>query len=113
MLTSHPRNRQTALRHRDPASPRHLVALTFCILLTVALFACASDDQDATLQSLADENATLKAEIATLRDILDERDSRIQELEQAASKTAAALPDKEQWSKDKDEWWSQADGGPR
>jgi polyhydroxybutyrate depolymerase len=108
MLTSHPRNRRTALRHGDPDSPRRLAALTFCILLTVALLACASDDRDSTPRSLADENAALKAEIATLRQTLDERDARIQELEQAA----AAFPDKERWSKDKNEWWSQADGDP-
>ena len=100
--------------HHDKilAPPQHLPALTLAILLTVALLACASDDRDSTLQSFADENAALKAEIATLRQSLDERDARIQELEQAASKTAAALSDKEQWAKDKDEWWSQADGDP-
>lgn len=98
--------------HHDkiPASPRHLAALTLSILLTAFLLACASDDRDSTLQSLADENAALKAEIMTLRQSLDERDARIQELEQAASKTAAALPDKEQWTKDKDEWWSKTEG---
>ena len=102
----------TFYHDKIPAPPRHLAALPLCILLTVALLACASDDRDSALQSLADENAALKAEIATLRQTIDERDARIQELEQAASKTAAALPDKEQWSKDKDEWWSQADGDP-
>ena len=96
--------------HHDkiPAPPRRLPALTLAILLTVVLLACASDDQDSTLRSLADENATLKAEIATLRQTLDEQDARIQELEQAASKTGAAFPDKEEWSKDK--WWSQTGG---
>ena len=100
--------------HHDkiPAPPRRLPALTLAILLTVVLLACASDDRDSTLQSLANENAALKAEIATLRQTLDQRDARIQELEQAASKTAAALPDKEQWAKDKDEWWSQTGGDP-
>ena len=100
-------------RHdKIPPPPRRLPALTLAILLTVALLACESDDRDATLQSLADENAALKSEIAALRQTLDQRDARIQELEQTASKTAAALSDKEQWSKDKDEWWSQADGDP-
>ena len=100
--------------HHDkiPASPRRLPALTLAILLTVALLACASDDRDPTLQSLADENAALKAEIATLRQSLDERDAHIQELEQAASKMDAAFPDKEQWSKDKDEWRSKTEGDP-
>ncbi len=100
--------------HHDkiPAPPRRLSTLTLAILLTAFLLACASDDRDATLQSLADENAALKSEIAALRQSLDERDARIQELEQTASNTAAALPDKEQWSKDKDEWWSQTEGDP-
>ena len=97
---------------RLPSLLRRLAALTLCILLTVVLLACASDDRDATLQSLADENAALKSEIATLRQTLDERDARIQELEQAASKIATALPDKGKWSKDKDEWWSQDVGDP-
>ena len=112
------RNHRHTRENRYPgaegsASPRHLAALAISIILTATLLSCVSGDRDATLQTLADENADLKTEIATLRATLDQRDARIQELEQAAPKTGAAFfPDKQQWSKDKAEWWSQPDGDP-
>ena len=56
-----------------------------------------------SLEVLAGENAELKGEIAVLREHLEDRDARIQELEEVASKVESALPDKEQWSKGKDE----------
>ena len=91
---------------RRPSSLLRLAALSLSILLTAALLSCASGDQDATLRALANENADLKTQIAALRQNLDERDAQIQQLEQAATKAQTAFPDKEQWSKDKNEWLS-------
>ncbi len=103
---------------------RYLGALALAILLAAVLLACTGENEDPatneritaletrahsleqSLQVLTDENADLKTEIATLQDRLNERDAQIQRLEQAASKAQTAFPDKEQWSKDKDEWLS-------
>lgn len=86
-------------------SLRFLSALTICILMTSTLLACNDGNErvlelEATVNSmdelgdaLATENAELKDEIASLR----------QELEQANSKTESLLADKEQWSNGKDE----------
>ena len=100
------------------ASLRHLGTAAVCILLASTLLACsggsgdsATDEQlaeleaqaqslEESLQALTDENAELKVEIETLRRHLDDRDTRIQELEEIASKMESAFTDKEQWSKD-------------
>ncbi len=52
-------------------------------------------------EALADENAELKGEVAILRERLDDRDARLQELEEVASKVE--FPGKERWSKGKPE----------
>ena len=64
---------------------------------------------EASRQALADENAELKGEIATVRERLDDMDARLQEREEVASKEELELPDKEQWSKSKDDWLSPED----
>ena len=92
--------------------------MAVCVLLAASLLACsggngdsATDEQKTELEALAQsleeslealtaENNDLKDEIATLRGHLDERDARMQELEQIASKMESAFTDKEQWSKD-------------
>ena len=90
-------------------------------MLAAILFACTSEDEDSarderaleleatvrsleeSLEVLAGENAELKGEIAVLREHLEDRDARIQELEEVASKLESFLPDKEEWPKGKDE----------
>lgn len=90
--------------------------VSVCILLAFALSACTGDDTDSdervleleakarsleeSLESRTAENTDLKGEIATLRGHLENRDARIQELEEIASKMESAFTDKEQWSKD-------------
>ena len=101
--------------------PRYLGAVAVCILMAVALIACTGGDEDSardervleleatvrsleeSLEVLAGENAELKGEIAVLREHLEDRDARIQELEEVASKLESFLPDKEEWPKGKDE----------
>lgn len=108
---------------------RYRGTLVACILLAVALLACSSESEgsasdervvepeaksqslEESLKALADENAELKGEIAALREQLDDRDARIQELEVVASKAESLLLDKEQWSQSKEEW-SQSKGDP-
>ena len=101
--------------------PRYLGTVAVCILMAVALIACTGGDEDSardervleleatvrsleeSLEVLAGENAELKGEIAVLREHLEDRDARIQELEEVASKLESFLPDKEEWPKGKDE----------
>ena len=101
--------------------PRYLGAVAVCILMAVPLVACTGGDEDSardervleleatvrsleeSLEVLAGEDAELKGETAILREHLEDRDARIQELEEVASKVESILPDKEQWSKGKDE----------
>ena len=106
-------------------SRRHVVAVAVCILLAATLLACSGGSGDSatderitelealarsleeSLEALTAENAELKGEIATLRGHLDDRDARIRELEEIASKMESAFTDKEQWSKEKnDKQWS-------
>ena len=94
---------------------RYPGAVAVCVLLAAALLACTGGDErvleleakarslESSLEALADENAELKGEIAALRERLDNRDARLQELEEAASKAETDYPSKEQWSKDKDD----------
>ena len=95
--------------------------MAVCILMAVALIACTGGDEDSardervleleatvrsleeSLEVLAGENAELKGEIAILRERVDDLDGRLQELGEVASKVESILPDKEQWSKGKDE----------
>ena len=90
-------------------------------MMAVALIACTGGDEDSatdervleleatvrsleeSLEVLAGENAELKGEIAVLRERVDDLDGRLQELGEVASKVESILPDKEQWSKGKDE----------
>ena len=99
-----------------------------CILLAATLLACSVGSGSSTtdkqlteleaeaqsleeaLEALTAENTELKGEIAILRENLDERDARLQELEKIASKMESAFTDKEQWSKEKDEQKSQPEG---
>ena len=98
-----------------------------CILLAATLLACSGGSGDSgtdeqttvqeaqahlkeSLEALTAENTDLKGEIATLRQQLEDRDARIQELEEVASKVEAAFTDKEQWSKEKDEQRSLPEG---
>ena len=87
------------------APVRYPGAVAICVvLLAAALLACTGGDGrvleleakarslEASLEALADENAELKGEIAALRERLDDRDARLQELEEAASKAETALP---------------------
>ena len=101
--------------------PRYLGAVAVCILMAVALIACTGGDEDSardervleleaknhsleeTLEALAGENAELKSEIAVLRERVDHLEGQLQELGEVASKVESILPDKEQWSKGKDE----------
>ena len=101
--------------------PRYLGPLAVCILMAVALIACTGGDEDSardervleleatvrsleeSLEVLAGENAELKGEIAILRERVDDLDGRLQELGETAFKVESILPDKEQWSKGKDE----------
>ena len=105
-------------------SLRHLGALAVCLLLAGNLIGCTDGGEDSaadervleleaksqsleeSLEALTAENAELKGEIAILREHLDERDARLEELEEVASKAGMALPSKEQWVKGKDEQWS-------
>ena len=109
-------------------SLRHLGALAVCLLLAGNLIACTNGGEDSaadervleleaksqsledSLEALTAENAELKGEIAILRENLDERDARIQELEGIASKVESAFPEKELWSESKDEQWSLSEG---
>ena len=101
---------------------RYIGPAAVCVLMVAALAACTVGDEreldpeakvhslEASVQALADENAELKAEITALRERLDERDARIQELEEVAAKAELVLSDKDQWSKGKDEWRSLPEG---
>ena len=102
------------------ATVRLFGAFAVCILLTAALIACnggnensAADERaleleakiqalEESLETLSEENAALKDEIAVLRASLEDRDARVQELEEVAAKLDSAWPDKEEWSNDKD-----------
>ena len=77
-------------------SLRYLGAVGVCILLAATLSACTGGDSDkdqraldleakaqsleGSLEALAAENTELKGEIATLREQLENRDARLQEL---------------------------------
>ena len=65
-----------------------------------------------SLETLADENADLKGEIEVLSERLDDRDARLQELEEVASKAQLDFPSKEEWSKGKAERLSLPEGTP-
>ena len=97
-----------------------LVAVTVCVLFAAALITCGGGEDsaagervfelEATVQALeeshealSDENAALKGEIAVLRESLEDRDARVQELEEVAAKLESAWPDKQEWSDDRDE----------
>ena len=87
-------------------------AVAVCILLAATLLACTGGGEDPardervleleakahslekSLEALADENAELKGEVAILRERLDDRDARLQELEEVAFKVE--VPAKEQ-----------------
>lgn len=100
------------------ASLGSLVAGISAILLAVAVLAC-DDGQDRglelestvesmndSLDALGDENTQLKDEITTLQQRrLEDRETRIGELEQPNLKANADLPDKERWFvEDKARW---------
>ena len=107
-------------------SLRYLGAVAVCILLAATLSACTGGDSDkdqraldleakaqsleGSLEALTAENTELKGEIATLREQLENRDARLQELEKVASKVESAFADKEQWAKEKDEQKSRPEG---
>ncbi|MCY4528236.1 MAG: hypothetical protein OXD46_04300 [Chloroflexi bacterium] len=96
--------------------------LAACILLAASLLACSGGSEDSTndrqlaeleakassleesLNALTAENAGLKREVTSLRGHLDDRDARLRELEEIASKMESAFTDKEEWSKSKTEW---------
>ena len=108
--------------------PRYLGVVAVCILMAAALIACTGGDEDsardervleleATVRSLEEslevlvgENAELKGETAILREHLEDRDARIQELDEVASKLESFLADKEEWPKGKDERPALPDG---
>ena len=110
-----------ALPSIGSGSLRNLGTVAVCIILAAILFACTSGGKDSatdervleleatvrsleeSLEVLAGENAELKGEIAILLEHLEDRDARIQELEEVASKLESFLPDKEEWPKGKDE----------
>ena len=103
------------------ATVRLFGAFAVCILLATALVACnggnensAADERaleleakvralEESLETLAQENATLKGEIAVIRASLEDRDARVQELEEVAARLDSAWPDKEGWPDDKDD----------
>lgn len=90
-------------------------------LFAVALVACTGGSDDAaseertfeleakiqsleeSLETLSDENAALRDEISVLRASLNDKDTRIQELEEVAAKLESAWPDKREWSEGIDE----------
>ena len=98
------------------------ITLAACILLAASLLACSGGSEDSTndrqlaeleakassleesLEALTAENAGLKREVTSLRGHLDNRDARLRELEEIASKMESAFTDKEEWSKSKTEW---------
>ena len=102
--------------------------MAVCVLFAATLLACSDGSGDSaaderitelqaqamsleeSLEALTAENTDLKAEIATLRGHLDDRDARIRELEVIASKMESAFTDKEQWSKDDDKQKSLSEG---
>ena len=105
-----------------------LVTVAVGILLAATLLACTGGGEDTardervleleakahfleeSLEALADENAELKGEIAILREHLDDRDARLEELEEVVSKAEWVLPGKEQWSQSKAERLSLPEG---
>ena len=109
-------------------SLRYLGTVAVCILLAATLLACTRGGEDsakdervlelaakarsleASLEALADENAELKGEIEVLSERLDDRDARLQELEEVASKAQLDFPSKEEWSKGKAERLSLPEG---
>ena len=117
-----------ALASSGSGSLRYLCTVALCILLTATLFACTDGGEDPdrdervlelelktqileeSLQALAAENAELRGEIAVLREHLDDRDTRLRELEEAASKVESALFAKEQLSQSKGERLSLPEG---
>ena len=100
---------------------RYLGTVIICILISIMLLSCNDAEQqvlelEATLESmnesldaLGDENIELKAEVANLRQRLVDRETRIEELEQASSKGVSDILDKEQWSKEDNAKWSDED----
>ena len=103
--------------HGGPASIgagslRYLGTVAVCILLAATLLACTGGGEDSardervleleakahsleeSLEALADENAELKGEIAILREHLDDRDAKLEELEEVVSKAEWVLPGK-------------------
>ncbi len=101
--------------------PRLQGAVAVCVLFAAALIACSGGDEDSavdgqvlgleatvealeeSLQTVSVENAAFKDEIAVFRESLEDRDARIQELEDASAKLESAWPDKQEWSNGKDE----------
>ena len=107
----------------------HLLgSVATCTLLAVVLIACNGGNADSaaderayaleskvraleeTLETVAAENAALKDELAVLGETLEDRDARVQKLEEDAAKLEVAWPDKEEWSDGKDEKSSPPEG---
>ena len=107
---------------------RLLGSVATCTLLAVVLIACNGGNTDSaaderaraletkvraleqTLESIAAENAALKDEVTVLAESLEDRDARIQELEEVAARLESAWPDKEEWSDGEDEKSSLPEG---
>ena len=121
---------------------RPLGSVALCILLATTVLACSGGGEDSateervielegaihsleeSLEALAEENAELKGEIATLRqeqaglgagevrtdDRLDDLDARLRELEDFSSNVESVLPGMAQWSKGKDDRLSLPEG---
>ena len=113
---------RTAVKAYNP-----FIGVAVCVLLAATLLACTGGDDDSagderaveleakassleeSLETLTEENAELKDEIAALRQRLDDQDAMLEELEEVAAKMESAFPGKEEWSKDKDEQWPLAE----
>ena len=92
-----------------------------CVLLAAALLACTGGSEDsavgervtepeAKINSLEERLADLEEDQTRTGERVDDLDARIEGVEEVASKLESAPLDKEQWSKDKDEWQSPTDG---
>ena len=103
------------------------VAFAVCVLFAAAVIACSGGEDSAaaervlelearvqtleeSLDAFSDQNASLKDENAVLRESLQDRDARVRELEEVAAKLESDWPDKEEWSDEKDEKSSLAEG---
>lgn len=85
-----------------------------CLVMAVALFACAGGDDgsaaDYRLMALEERLAALEEDQARTGERVDVLEARVQEIEEADAKAMSDPSSKEQWARDKAEWSSQQEG---